>query len=91
MKYVSWKAKKSAYYCIKYIIIIIYILQQVPGMSSLLGANRLHSSDSNYDQITASYFSQVSRAALDKLVAIYRHDFLLFGYSWEKYYDYVFS
>ena len=41
------------------------------------------------DNTVASYYSQISKDLLDKLLYIYKFDFLLFNYSAKDYYDYA--
>ena len=41
------------------------------------------------DNTVASYYSQISKDLLDKLIHIYKFDFLLFNYSAKDYYNYV--
>ena len=41
------------------------------------------------DNTVISYFSQITKDLLDKLIDIYKFDFLLFNYSAKEYYDYV--
>ena len=41
------------------------------------------------DNTVASYYSQISKHLLEKLLDIYKFDFLLFNYSGKEYYNYV--
>ena len=41
------------------------------------------------DNTVTSYYSQISKDLLDKLLDIYKFDFLLFNYSGKEYYRYV--
>ena len=41
------------------------------------------------DNTVATYFSQISKDLLDKLIDIYKFDFLLFNYSADEYAGYV--
>lgn len=67
-----------------------FMFQQVPGLSGKLGLYQLWSSHiDDYETLLRFYFSQLSRQQLDKLIEIYKDDFLLGGYTWEKYYGYV--
>ena len=41
------------------------------------------------ENTVVSYYSQISKDLLDKLIHIYKFDFLLFNYSAKDYYNYV--
>ena len=58
-------------------------------MSHTLGTHKLHASHSNYQTITREYYKKLTMQQLDNLVEIYKNDFLLFGYKWIKYYQYI--
>lgn len=62
---------------------------QVPGLSDVVSSERRHSSHTDYTAATPLYFSQLPRPLLIALYTFYRIDFEIFGYSVDKYFDFV--
>ena len=60
------------------------------GMGVKAKLPKSHVTQSNTtDNTVASYYSHISKDLLDKLLDIYKFDFLLFNYSGKEYYRYV--
>lgn len=67
----------------------MYLLEKVPGLSSVVSPKVLHSSHFNYTVLTTEYFKQLSSTQLLGLLKIYLPDFRLFGYNERPYIDCV--
>ncbi|XP_069952928.1 carbohydrate sulfotransferase 11-like isoform X2 [Cherax quadricarinatus] len=66
-----------------------FLLQAVPGLSEVLSPQKLHNSNTNYEELIKDYFSQLTLNQLHSLLRIYGRDFLFFGYSEQKYFKYA--
>ncbi|XP_045599793.1 carbohydrate sulfotransferase 11 isoform X1 [Procambarus clarkii] len=66
-----------------------FLLQAVEGLSRVVSPHNLHSSNTNYETINRDYFSQLTSAQIQGLLAIYQHDFTIFGYSVQKYLEFA--
>lgn len=66
-----------------------FLINAVDGLSSVLTPFKLHSSNTNYEKVTQSYFRLLTREQLEKLYHIYEKDFKIFNYNADKYFLYI--
>ncbi|KAK3879254.1 hypothetical protein Pcinc_016165 [Petrolisthes cinctipes] len=66
-----------------------FLLEKVPGLKDVLTSERFHSSHTDYSSVTPQYFAQLPRPLLVALYTLYRTDFEIFGYSFDRYFDIV--
>ncbi|XP_047483943.1 carbohydrate sulfotransferase 11-like [Penaeus chinensis] len=66
-----------------------FLIQAVPGLSTVVHPRRLHSSHTDYEAVTKLYFSQLSRTKLAGLYEIYKRDFEIFDYDATPYFAYA--
>ncbi|XP_037798881.1 carbohydrate sulfotransferase 11-like isoform X2 [Penaeus monodon] len=66
-----------------------FLIEAVPRLSTVVHPRRLHSSHTDYENVTKHYFSQLSKTKLLGLYEIYKRDFEIFDYDATPYFTYV--